>query len=142
MKMNRIYTAVAGIALVILAGLFIYVGPRTAAPEQAVQTESKTLTVSLSVQGLYTSKQVNITEGETILQLLQAQSAQDPAMNLTTKEYAGMGTLVTGIGGSINGTGNDYWQYKVNGVSPQIGADAYVLKSGDVIDWYFGPSQE
>ncbi len=142
MKMNRIYAAFAGITLVVLAGLFIYVGPRTIVPEQAVQTASKTFAVSLSVQGIYTSKQVNITAGETILQLLQAQSAQDPSVKLTTKEYAGMGTLVTGMGSSINGAGNDYWQYKVNGVAPQIGADAYVLKNGDAIDWHFGPSQE
>ncbi|MBA2462944.1 MAG: DUF4430 domain-containing protein [Actinobacteria bacterium] len=29
------------------------------------------------------------------------------------------------------------WVFKVNGVSPQVGADKVVLKAGDVVLWYF-----
>ena len=33
--------------------------------------------------------------------------------------------------------GTTGWVYKVNGVSPPVGADAYVLKEGDEVLWYF-----
>ncbi len=41
------------------------------------------------------------------------------------------------------GTGTTGWVYKVNGVSPPIGADQYRLKEGDRVLWYlarFGPA--
>ncbi len=98
-------------------------------------------TISLSIQGLYTKKPVAITSGETMLALLQAQNAADPAMQLTSKSYAGLGTLVTGMGGFTNGTDKNYWQYTVNGIMPQIGASGYQLQNGDRVEWFFGPSQ-
>ncbi len=58
-------------------------------------------------------------------------------MELTTKEYSGLGTLVESMGGNTNGTNDQYWQYKVNGIMPQIGADKLEVKSGDTIEWYF-----
>jgi hypothetical protein len=39
--------------------------------------------------------------------------------------------------------GHSGWAYKVNGVSPPVGADQYILKPGDDVLWYwatFGPS--
>jgi Domain of unknown function (DUF4430) len=39
--------------------------------------------------------------------------------------------------------GTTGWVYKVNGVSPPVGADQYVLKAGDKVLWYwatFGPA--
>jgi hypothetical protein len=52
------------------------------------------------------------------------------------------GPYVTQIGRN-SGTGSSGWVYKVNGVSPPVGADSYVLKDGDTVLWYyatFGPS--
>lgn len=40
-------------------------------------------------------------------------------------------------------TGSSGWVFKVNGVSPPVGADAVTLKAGDRVLWYwatFGPS--
>jgi hypothetical protein len=56
---------------------------------------------------------------------------------------------VTGFGpyvdqiGRYPGTGSSGWVFKVNGVSPPVGADAVTLKGGDRVLWYwadFGPS--
>jgi len=45
--------------------------------------------------------------------------------------------------GKWPGEGASGWVYKVNGVSPPVGADAYVVKEGDEVLWYyatFGPT--
>jgi hypothetical protein len=138
MKRNIILGIVILVVGVGLALVSNYAGtPREAAPQTVPQATS----ISLSVDGLYAARQVSIATGETILEVLQSLDTSDPALKLTTKEYAGLGTLVTGMGGKENGTGKEYWQYKVNGVMPQIGASAYVLKNGDTVEWYFAASQ-
>ena len=63
-------------------------------------------------------------------------------MQLKTQNYSGLGALITSMGGLTNGTDKQYWQYKINGVEPQIGASGYILKPGDRVDWFFGPSQQ
>ena len=45
--------------------------------------------------------------------------------------------------GLYGGEGSSGWVYKVNGVSPPVGADQYVLEDGDRVLWYyatFGPA--
>jgi hypothetical protein len=46
------------------------------------------------------------------------------------------GPYVSQIGG-VPAEGASGWVYKVNGVSPPVGADAYVVKAGDEVLWYF-----
>jgi len=145
MKNNRIYLSIGGIIVLAVAALVFIYPNASLAPANTQPTNQNAVqgnTVSLNVQGLYTDKGIAITADETVLQVLQALDAQDAQLQLTTKVYAGMGTLVTGMHGEVNGAGKSYWQYKVNGVAPQIGADAYKLKSGDTIEWFFGSSQE
>jgi hypothetical protein len=45
--------------------------------------------------------------------------------------------------GFYPGTGDSGWVFKVNGVSPPVGADQVQLKDGDFVEWYyaaFGPN--
>ena len=42
--------------------------------------------------------------------------------------------------GAANGTDEKYWQYLVDGIMPQIGADQYILKDGESIEWNFEKS--
>ena len=52
------------------------------------------------------------------------------------------GTYVSQIGKYAAG-GTSGWAFKVNGVSPPVGADQVTLKDGDVVLWYwatFGPA--
>jgi hypothetical protein len=54
----------------------------------------------------------------------------------------GFGPYVDRIG-RLAATGTSGWVYKVNGVSPPVGADQYRLRAGDRVLWYhatFGPS--
>jgi Domain of unknown function (DUF4430) len=39
--------------------------------------------------------------------------------------------------GKYAAAGNTGWVFKVNGVSPPVGADQVLLKDGDVVLWYF-----
>ena len=143
MKINRTSIALgSALAVAFVAIVFTYTNNVSSPAVPAQQAISESATVSLTVQSLYTSKQVSITSGETVLQLLQALNATDQELQLSTKTYAGMGALVDGMHGLKNGADKKYWQYKVNGVMPQVGAGADILKSGDSVEWFFGPSQE
>jgi hypothetical protein len=51
-------------------------------------------------------------------------------------ETFGFGAYVAQIG-RRPGSDTTGWVYKVNGVSPPVGADAYELKEGDRVLWYF-----
>jgi hypothetical protein len=56
-------------------------------------------------------------------------------------EIAAFGRYVDQIG-RYPATGSSGWVFKVNGVSPPVGADAVTLKAGDRVLWYwadFGP---
>jgi len=111
-------------------------------PSPSPVSQIKTATISLSVQDVYEGKQVAITEGETMLRVLEKLNTEDTKLQLSTKSYTGLGTLIDGLGIHKNGTNKKYWQYKVNGVMPQIGADQYSLKSGDSVEWLFAISED
>lgn len=131
-----------GVLLLTLAGGLIVYASRVSAPKEPIPQEiGQTGTVSLTVAGLYENRRVSISSGETVLQVLQKIDAQDPLLELSTKEYSGLGALVDGMHGNKNGADNKYWQYKVNGVMPQVGAGELKLKSGDSVEWFFGPSE-
>ncbi len=52
------------------------------------------------------------------------------------------GVFVTAINGSVNGEGNRYWLYQVNGVYPNLAADHQGLHDDDVVRWSFSTAQE
>jgi hypothetical protein len=57
-------------------------------------------------------------------------------------QSASFGRYVDQIGRYVAG-GSSGWVFKVNGVSPPVGADAVTLKDGDQVLWYwatFGPT--
>lgn len=128
------------LTLVFVAGVASYIGGARLSDENLSKTESITGSISLTIEGLYADKSVPVSQDETVLEVLQKLDATDTTLQLLTKEYSGLGTLVIGMRGWENGTGGKYWQYKVNGRMPQIGAGAYTLKDGDAVEWYFGPS--
>jgi hypothetical protein len=56
-------------------------------------------------------------------------------ITMDVKKYD-FGMLVNSINGSEN-TKDLAWIYYVNGKSPEVGADAYKLKDGDVVEWKY-----
>lgn len=142
MKINRTYIAIVGALVFALAAMAFVYTSQPPTEQTPAQQATQSSTVTLTIQSLYTNKPAKVAPDETVLEVLQGLNTQGPELALTTKEYAGMGTLVTGMHGLINGADKKYWQYKVNGIMPQIGAGDYKLKNGDSVEWFFGASQE
>jgi hypothetical protein len=56
---------------------------------------------------------------------------------LLVSDQFSFGLIVCGVGGD-NATGaSSFWLYKVNHVSPEVGGDAFTVKRGDDVLWYF-----
>jgi hypothetical protein len=130
------------VALFAGLGLVLFATSPGTTKEAAPSVISPAGSIALTVDDSYTEKEVSITADETMLEMLQALDANDSQMQLSTKEYTGLGTLVTGMYDKENGTSGQYWQYRVNDVMPQVGVDAYVLKNGENVEWFFAVSQE
>ena len=54
-------------------------------------------------------------------------------MHVTSSSF---GNYVDQVG-FYGGTGDSGWVFKVNGVSPPVGADQVQLKDGDTVEWYY-----
>ncbi len=130
---------IAALVVVATAIVFAFWYPAGDPAERPVPTDGRTGSISLSIQGMSASERLEVSN-VTLLQILTALNEQRPSMQLSTKTYTGIGTLVDGMYGMHNGEDNKYWQYTVNGVMPQIGADAYIPQPGDSIEWYFAES--
>ncbi len=134
---------IIGVGAIVVALLFgiSAIIDRKEAPSEPLQEASLTQTATVTIEGLYVGKDVQFSAPKTVLEILQQLDAEQKEVQLTTKEYPGLGTLVESIGGKTNGANDEYWQYKVNGVMPQVGADKLEVKNGDVIEWYFDKSE-
>jgi hypothetical protein len=132
-----------GMGAVVIALLFgvSAIINRNEVTKEPVQIATQTQTITVTIEGLYSDKNVQISSSETALEILQRLDTQDEEVQLLTREYSGLGVLVESIGGNSNGMNDEYWQYKVNGVMPQIGADKLEIKNGDAIEWYFARSE-
>ncbi|MCC6222655.1 MAG: DUF4430 domain-containing protein [Thermoleophilia bacterium] len=77
--------------------------------------------------------EVELAEPTALGALEAASSAGDFYYHLSVASF---GPYVTQVGRTA-GEGFSGWVYKVNGVSPPVGADAYVLERGDEVLWYY-----
>jgi len=131
---------VSVVAISLLVGLSV-ITERNQTVREEVQDIQSTETVRINIEGLYTDKEALVPLATTALGLLEQLDNEDVKLQLVTKEYPDFGVLVDSIAGRSNGENGEYWQYRVNGVMPQIGADKLELKNGDVIEWYFDVSE-
>lgn len=139
-KINKKILVLILAIMVVVAGLLTY----TSDPQQnqhKEQSSTEVHTAFITIEGLYEYKKVDFTTNQTVLQLLQVLNQSDSRVALKTKEYSGMGTLVEGMVGKENGDENRYWQYTINGVMPQMGADMLEIKEGDRVEWHFVESE-
>ena len=108
------------------------VAPFAAAAVVHIRVEGKTVTIFGS-----TEPRVSAT---TPLEALQTASrAAEFYVHVTAASF---GNYVDQVG-LYGGSGSAGWVFKVNGVSPPVGADQVQLKDGDVVEWYyasFGPT--
>lgn len=126
--------------LLVVGGLFIYL-PSTVSNTSTTQVQ-RGGTISITIPNVYLNQEIAIKPNETALALLERIDKEVPKLQLATKEYAGMGTLVEAMGGLRNGTDDKYWSYYVNGQMAQVGAGAYLLKDTDKVEWKFAKFEQ
>lgn len=74
----------------------------------------------------------------TALTLLQSfAQASNWQLEVQNTQY---GALVNAIDGRVNGQGNKYWIYYVNGEMAQVGAGDYIVQPGDRVEFRFEES--
>ena len=107
--------------------------PAALAVDVHVRVEGKT-------RNIFGSTEPTLTVKANALDALDSASlAAEFYYHVTTTSF---GPYVDQIGRYLAG-GSNGWVFKVNGVSPPVGADAVVLKDGDRVLWYwatFGPT--
>jgi hypothetical protein len=112
--------------------LAVILTPTALAANVNIRVEGKTTTIFGAAQPRV--------EADNALQALDvASTAGEFFYGTTTAEF---GTYVSQIG-KYPAAGSAGWVFKVNGVSPPVGADKVTLKDGDVVLWYyatFGPA--
>jgi hypothetical protein len=120
-----VFLATAVVALLLV--------PAALAVRVHVRVEGKTRTI-------FGSAEPSLVSGPNALDALDAASlAGEFYYHVTTTAF---GPYVDQIG-RYAASATTGWVFKVNGVSPPVGADAVVLKPGDRVLWYyatFGPS--
>ncbi|MDP3725526.1 MAG: DUF4430 domain-containing protein, partial [Nanoarchaeota archaeon] len=63
--------------------------------------------------------------------------AEEESIEMKTKNFAGLGVMIEELQGRKNGERGNYWQYWINDEYAKVGADAYVPRGGDIIEWKF-----
>jgi hypothetical protein len=118
------------VALMVLLALVL--APAALSATVNIRVEGKTQTI-------FGASQPTLTADNPLQALDLASTAGEFFYGTTTASF---GTYVSQIGKYAAG-GASGWAFKVNGVSPPVGADQVALKDGDVVLWYwatFGPA--
>jgi len=74
-------------------------------------------------------------EGMTAFSVLEEAAKKDGTEVASTKYDFGI--MVNSIGTYKGGEDGKYWLYYVNSKVPEVGADQYKVKAGDVVEWKF-----
>ena len=112
------------IALSVL--LLVVLAPAALAANVKIRVEGKTTTI-------FGAAQPRVTADNALQALDVASTAGEFYYGMTTSSF---GDYVSQIG-KYPAAGTSGWAFKVNGVSPPVGADKVALKEGDVVLWYF-----
>lgn len=67
-------------------------------------------------------------DGKNAMEILKA------THKVSTKVFSGMGEYVDGIDGTASDS-NHFFSFYVNGQQAQVGADQYITKNGEQIEW-------
>jgi hypothetical protein len=113
--------------LALAAALFGVLADAALAVNVRVRVEGKTTTI-------FGASEPTLSTGATALDALDAASTRGEFYYHV--RHFSFGSFVDQIG-RYPGAGSDGWVFKVNGVSPQVGADQVALKDRDVVLWYW-----
>jgi len=106
--------------------LLVALAPAALAANVKIRVEGKTTTI-------FGAAQPRVAADNALQALDVASTAGEFYYGMTTSSF---GDYVSQIG-KYPAAGTSGWAFKVNGVSPPVGADKVALKEGDVVLWYF-----
>ena len=106
--------------------LAVVLTPAALAANVNIRVEGKTTTI-------FGAAQPRLAADNALQALDVASTAGEFYYGTTTADF---GTYVSQIG-KYPAAGTAGWVFKVNGVSPPVGADKVTLKDGDVVLWYY-----
>jgi hypothetical protein len=115
------------VSLLALCAIFFVLAPAALAARVHVRVEGKSTTI-------FGASEPTLEAGATALDALEAASLVGEFYYHVTQ--FSFGPFVDQIG-RFASTASDGWVYKVNGVSPDVGAAQYTLKEGDRLLWYW-----
>jgi hypothetical protein len=113
------------VAVAVLASA-LAVAPFAAAALVHIRVEGKTVTI-------FGPTEPNVVATNPLEALQAAATAGEFYYHITAASF---GNYVDQVG-LYAGSGSAGWVFKVNGVSPPVGADQVQLKDGDVVEWYY-----
>ena len=100
-------------------------------------TSTETITTDRSQPACGGTGQTRTIEGLTALGLLAAAAERRPPLQpLRISDKFSFGLLVCGVFDFISGE-NGFWLYKVDHRSPEVGGEAFKLRGGEEVLWYF-----
>ena len=105
--------------------LAVALTPAALAANVQIRVEGKTQTI-------FGAQQPRVSAANPLQALDLASTAGEFHYGMTTTDF---GAYVSQIG-KYAAAGSAGWVFKVNGVSPPVGADKVALKDGDVVLWY------
>jgi hypothetical protein len=132
-NLNKVLLSIVA-ALVLLGGATSVVwinkaNDKKAAPAPAAQAAQPEPAAAPAAKATQRVSYDGVT-GKTALELLKTEAT------VVTKDSS-YGPYVDSINGVSGGTDGKYWAFYVNGKLAEVGADAYVTKGGDKIEWKF-----
>jgi hypothetical protein len=115
-------------SLVVVAVLVaaLSVVPFAAAAIVHIRVEGKTVTI-------FGPNEPRVSATTPLEALQAASTAAEFYYHITASSF---GNYVDQVG-LYGGSGSNGWVFKVNGVSPPVGADQVQLKDGDSVEWYY-----
>lgn len=87
---------------------------------------------------IFADKEIEINDNDTVMSVTEKILKKKKihidvlASSLGTSYIRGIGNIYEGDCGNMSG-----WSYKVNGESPDVGADNYKISNGDKIEWVY-----
>lgn len=110
---------------------------QTFAPGQRYLTDTRSIVTDTRRPACGGSGEAVTVQGPTALSLLiDAAGVRSSLRPLGISDKFDFGLLVCAIGDAVS-SDEAFWLYKVNHVSPEVGADQRKVKAGDEVLWYF-----
>lgn len=139
-------------SIIFVAGIFLIqnlvnlskVGQSEIKIEESQQIQKEiivSLRLDFSEGKIKSFENIKLKEGKTVFDLLK-KVTQENNLELSYKEYPGLGAFVESIDNFANDPRNNkWWQYWVNNEYVNAGASFYKLKNGDLVKWKYIGSQ-